>query len=101
MDIKIIQSLYKSSKIKWSAHCLKRMQERDISIDDVGSCIMSGEIIEDYPDDFPYPSCLVFGYSVNKRVLHVVVASDDKTLYVITVCYPDTKKFTEDLRTRR
>lgn len=77
------------------------MQERDISIDDVGSCIMSGEIIEDYPDDFPYPSCLVFGYSINNSVLHTVVASDDKLLYIITVCYPDTKRFMEDMRTRR
>ena len=77
------------------------MQERDISIDDVGNCIISGEIIEDYPSDYPYPSCLIFGYSINEKILHVVVASDMKMLYIVTVCYPDTKKFMNDLRTRR
>lgn len=101
MEINNIRNLYNASKVKWSAHCLKRMQERDISIDDVGNCIMSGEIIENYPNDFPYPSCLIFGYTINKKVLHVVVASDMEMLYIVTVCYPDTKKFMNDLRTRR
>jgi hypothetical protein len=27
MNIEIIQSLYCTAKIKWSAHCLERMQE--------------------------------------------------------------------------
>ena len=60
MNIEIVQNLYHTAKIKWSTHCLERMQERDINIDDVGNCIMSGEIIEGYPDDFPHPSCLIF-----------------------------------------
>ncbi len=34
------------------------MQEREISRKDVISCINNGKIIEDYPDDFPSPSCL-------------------------------------------
>ena len=101
MEINNIRNLYRASKIKWSSHCLKRMQERDISIDDVGSCIMSGEIIEDYPNDYPYPSCLIFGYSINEKILHVVVASYMEMLYIVTFCYPDTNKFMEDLRTRR
>ena len=101
MNIEIIQSLYRIEKIKWSTHCLERMQERDISIDDVGNCIMSGEIIEDYPDDFPHPSCLIFGYSINHKVLHTVVGSDGEVLHIITAYYPNTIKFMEDLKTSR
>ncbi|MCM1088742.1 MAG: DUF4258 domain-containing protein [Muribaculaceae bacterium] len=101
MDIKTIQKLYNEKKLKWSTHCLERMQERDISIDDVGNCIMAGEIIEDYPNDFPHPSCLIFGYAINDKVLHTVVGSDGDTLYIITAYYPNTKKFMEDLKTRR
>ena len=101
MYIETIQSLYNEKKLKWSTHCLERMQERDISIDDAGKCIMSGEIIEDYPDDFPHPSCLIFGYTINHKVLHTVVCSDDELLYIITAYYPNTKKFMEDLKTRR
>ncbi|MCI6126973.1 MAG: DUF4258 domain-containing protein [Enterocloster clostridioformis] len=46
------------------------MQERDISRIDVKNCLLKGEIIEQYPDDFPHPSCLVFGYAANNKVIH-------------------------------
>ena len=101
MQLKDIQQLYIMHKIKWSTHCLTRMQERDVSIDDVDNCIKSGEIIEDYPNDFPHPSCLVFGYTVNNNVLHVVVGSDNEYVYIITVYYPNTDKFENDLKTRK
>lgn len=45
MDISNIQNLLKNNEIKWSVHCLERMQERNISILDVHSCITTGEII--------------------------------------------------------
>lgn len=101
MNIEMIRNLYASAKIKWSTHCLERMQERDIYIDDVEECIKSGEIIEDYPDDFPNPSCLIFGYTVGKKILHVVVGTDMEILYIITAYFPNTTKFMEDLKTRR
>ena len=63
MDIHKIQTLFQNRSVKWSTHCLERMQERDILRDDVISCVLRGEIIEDYPNDFPYPSCLIFGYT--------------------------------------
>ncbi|WP_338076022.1 DUF4258 domain-containing protein [Acetobacterium wieringae] len=53
-------------KIKWSLHAMKRLRERKISIDDFINCINIGEIIEPYPDDYPHPSCLIFGYSTSK-----------------------------------
>ena len=58
MEIKQLQELYNTSdsNIKWAKHCFERMQGRDISIMDVESCLQTGEIIEDYPDDFPHPS---------------------------------------------
>jgi hypothetical protein len=101
MNLEKIRQLVNSSKIKWSTHCLERMQERDISIADIEQCILSGEIIEDYPDDFPYPSCLIFGYTINKKILHVIVGTDESLLYIITAYYPNMTKFMEDLKTRR
>ncbi|MBM4121748.1 MAG: DUF4258 domain-containing protein [Nitrospira sp.] len=34
-----------------------------------------GEIIETYPEDSPYPSCLILGRTVTERPLHIVCAS--------------------------
>ena len=103
MDIKQLQSLYHTSEsnIKWAKHCLERMQERDISISDVESCLETGEIIEDYPDDFPYPSYLIFGYTKENKILHIVIGSDGNTIFFITAYYPNTDKFEADLKTRK
>ena len=63
--------------------------------------IATGEIIEDYPDDFPHPSCLIFGYTINDKIIHVVAGSDGKYIYIITAYFPNTIKFEKDLKTRR
>ena len=47
-------------------------RQRGIKIKDIRHAIMTGEIIEQYPDDYPFPSCLIFGYSVDNRIIHVV-----------------------------
>ena len=101
MDLKIFQTLCAESKIIWTQHGLERMQERDISRADVKNGIASGEIIEVYPDDYPHPSCLIFGYTANGRILHIVAGCDNINLYIITAYYPDSRKFEDDLKTRR
>ena len=45
---------------------------------------MHGEIIEEYPNDFPYPSCLILGKTTDNRIIHVVVGMNDTKLYLIT-----------------
>ena len=64
-------------------------------------CVLEGEIIEDYPDDYPHPSCLIFGYTINDKIIHVVAGSDGKYIYIITASFPNTIKFEQDLKTRR
>ena len=101
MEIDKLKRLCSEAEIKWTKHGLERMQERNISRADVKNCIMNGEIIEEYPNDFPIPSALVFGYSLNGRVLHIVCGTDGQFLYVVTAYFPDTEKFESDLKTRR
>ena len=55
MDITMLRQLLESGSFRWSAHCLERMGERDISREDAKSCVRNGEIIEDYTDDLPIP----------------------------------------------
>ena len=77
MNLEIYQKLCSESKVLWTQHCLQRMQERDISRADVKNGIATGEIIEDYPEDYPNPSCLIFGYNVNGRILHIVAERNE------------------------
>ena len=88
--------------IEWNRHALERMLERGISRQEVTDVLFSGEVIEDYPSDRPYPSFLMYGTS-NDKSLHVVLAFDQEheTVYIITAYFPDTLHFLDDYRTRR
>ena len=101
MDLEKIKALYLSRKIRWSKHCLERMAERDIKRCDIKNCILNGEIIEEYPNDYPNPSLLIFGYTLENKALHVVVGFDDNFVYLVTSYFPTTEKFESNLKTRR
>ncbi|MCL2366577.1 MAG: DUF4258 domain-containing protein [Oscillospiraceae bacterium] len=64
--------------------------------------ITNGEIIEQYRDDYPYPSCLILGATVsNKQHLHVVCGVSNGRLWIITTYYPDLGKWEADYKTRK
>lgn len=100
MNIQDFRFRCMEGKIKWSMHSASRILQRGITRDDVICCIMNGEIIEEYPDFWINPACLIFGYSVENRVIHVV-AGIDEYIHIVTVYYPNTDKFEDDLKTRR
>ena len=101
MVIEQIQRYCKERRIGWSIHAAEMMMKRGISRLDVLNCLENGEIIEDYPNSFPHPSCLVFGFSVSGKIIHTVVGMKEDMLMVITAYFPDNVKFEDDLRTRR
>ncbi len=81
-------------------HSRRRFAERNISIDDICSTINSGEIIEQYSDDHPFPSCLIMGMS-NDRIIHICASIDDEMIYLITAYIPNPEKWESDWKTRR
>ena len=96
-----LRNLAESDKIKWSLHAMKRLRERHISIDDFINAIATGEIIEQYPDDYPTPSCLLMGITSSGEPLHIVVGCDGTFIYAITAYYPDPNEWKSDLKTRK
>ena len=100
MDIRDFQNRCMEGKIKWSVHAAARILQRGISREDIIHCIMHGEIIEEYPNYWLNPACLIFGYSINNKIIHVVVGIDTY-IHIITAYYPNTEKFQKDLKTRR
>lgn len=96
-----IRKLSASNSIKWSIHAAAQMQVRNISRRDVLDILQGGEIIEEYPKDFPHPSCLLCGTNKLKKYIHVVVGTDGENLFIITAYYPSPEKFTDAFRVRR
>lgn len=101
IDIETLRKYFKEDMIVISEHAKNRCRVRDIKQKDVRNCIMTGEIIEQYPGDFPFPSCLVFGYAIDRRIIHVVISSEGESGRIITAYIPDTKRFENDLKTRK
>ena len=62
------------------------MFERRIEIEDVKLIIETGKIIQDYPEDQPYPSYLLLGW-INNRPLHVVCADNESNETIIITEY--------------
>lgn len=89
------------SNIYLTAHARKRLAEREIGIADVVETIRSGEIIEEYPEDYPFPSCLILGMGLKGRYIHIVVSLSDDRIYLITAYVPSLTEWEKDLKTRR
>ena len=100
-DINDIKRLCKSDTLIWTRHALKRLQQRKILQCEVEECIHSGEIIEAYFEDKPFPSCLVFGITSDSRILHTVCSINGDFLYIISAYQPTTDKWNADYKTRK
>ena len=89
-------------KVIYRVHALKRMFERSVTPDEVGAVLTKGETIANYPDDSPYPSRLVLGWS-GGRPLHVVAAynAQDNETIVVTVYEPDPATWDADFRRKK
>jgi hypothetical protein len=86
--------------VVFTGHVRKRMKERDINYDDVVLAITNGEIIEQYQDDKPYPSCLILGYS-GKEPIHVCLSLDNGVIWMITTYIPTLDKWEEGFKIRK
>lgn len=101
LHIDNLRKLCTDDTIIMTAHVIKRCKERNIDSESIINVIMHGEIIKQYEDDKPFPSCLLLGISKNNKYLHVVVASDDINLHIITAYYPNIDEWEADFKTRK
>ena len=101
LELNKLREYYRQEKVIITIHAQERLRQRGIKAKDVRNCVMTGEIIEQYPDDFPFPSCLIFGKTINGKILHVVASDEGTGSRIITAYFPDNIKFEDDLKTRR
>ncbi len=97
--LKEIQKKFSRGKYQITRHALKRCDSRGIELNEIKEVIANGEAIEVYPNDFPYPSCLILGYVRGGEPLYVLCALGD-IVHIITVHWLDPAKWL-DPKTRR
>ena len=101
IDIKILRAMNKLDCIAITKHAKDRLAERNITVLDILKCIDTGEIIKQYEDDKPLPSCLILGAAVKNKYIHIVVSHDAEYIYLITAYYPNPEQWESDLKTRK
>ncbi len=99
MEIEGIRVKIRGREYRFSDHAVKRMIKRTIDRTEIEEAVLSGEIIEEYPDDKYSPSCLIYGRSKAGRHLHVQL-SLPPAVVVITAYDPDETEWI-DYRVRR
>ena len=80
----------------------RKNAEWSLHRDDVEQVLRTGEVIDSYLNDTPYPSYLMLGRLQDGRPPHVVAADDNvsEETHVITTYVLTPERWTEDFRTR-
>ena len=86
-----------SYRVIYQCHAVERMAQRGVSEEDVMQVLLTGETIQVYADDTPFPSESILGWR-KSRTLHIVVAIDTvhQRKIMITVYEPHPDQWEVD-----
>ena len=103
MEIEDLIGAIGESKVIISDHADEEAANDGLTFDEVYFSVVHGEIISRYPEDRPYPSCLVYGDTFRGDPVHSVWAYNEESGFavVVTVYRPDASRWGPDWKTRR
>ena len=90
----IIKSI-REGRIRITDHADEEAHNDGLTFDEIFISVLNGFIIESYPDDRPYPSCLIYGENYKSQPIHSVWACNKEAdaSVLITVYRPDPGKW--------
>ena len=90
----IIEAIH-ARRVRITDHAHEEAQADNLSFDEVFFSVLQGEIIEEYPEDKPYPGCLIYGDTFLGEPVHSVWAYNQANQWavLITVYRPDPKRW--------
>ncbi len=103
MRIHDIVSALREKRVRITDHADEEALADGLSFDEIAHSVVHGEVLEDYPDDKPYPSCLIYGDTPGGDPVHSVWAYNHDTAFavLITTYRPDPARWIEWRRRRR
>ena len=83
-DIRLQVRASARKRVLFLLHAVRQMSHPDriITVQEVRRVVMTGDVIEDYPEDVRGHSCLMLGTGAAGRKIHVVCAPKDRFLAV-------------------
>ena len=104
MDTKAVVELLKRAvdegQVRISLHAAEEALAETITRADIEAVLRDAEVLEDYPDWWLGPSCLVLGRTAASRHLHIVVSYAGLPVTVITVYEPQPPRWITPFRRR-
>ncbi|MGC1377389.1 MAG: DUF4258 domain-containing protein [Anaerolineales bacterium] len=97
MDIADIINAIRANRVNITQHARQEAREDHLHLDEIFDSTQNGEVIEDYPTDAPYPSCLIYGQNQDGHPVHSVwaYATDRQIAVLVTVYRPDPNRWTD------
>ena len=92
MDIERIQAKVMTDDYVYTSHADLERKADDLTLKQVETALLDGQILERYPDTGRGESCLVLGYADNIPI-HIVCGWRGDQVAVITVYIPGPPKF--------
>lgn len=102
-SLRFIRNHIQFKHYRLTGHATITRLERGIMITKLEQALVKGEIIERYPDDKPYPSCLVLAWLTSGDPLHVVCSKGnvEPALRIVTLYEPEDALWENDYKTRK
>ncbi|MEI8133130.1 MAG: DUF4258 domain-containing protein [Leptolinea sp.] len=83
-----------NGEFEFTRHALRRTAERNIAEQEIRQAAERAKIIEDYPEDKYTPSCLILGFTIKQRPLHIQLSyTDTDMVRIITLYEPDPQEW--------
>ncbi len=101
IEIGTLRRYYAEDAVFATQHAAERFRQRGIKAYDIRCAVNNGEIIEQYPDDFPFPSCLILGRDEAGKLIHVCMSDEGTSSRIITAYYPDPERWDESMKERK
>ena len=104
MNMENIINAIRNNRVRITDHADEEAFADELTYEEIYSSVIQGKIIENYPDDKPYPSCLILGRNFSGEPIHSVWAYNPGTLWVIliTVYRPDPARWIDwQIRARK
>ena len=101
IDIERLKLYFANDMVFVTEHSAERFRQRGIRTADIRHAVNSGEIIEQYPEDYPFPSCLILGKDRSGKKIHICMSDEGTSSRIITAYYPDPNKWSDDFKVRK
>ncbi|MGA9100228.1 MAG: DUF4258 domain-containing protein [Methanotrichaceae archaeon] len=95
VSINDIINAIQNDRVRITDHAYEEADADQLKFDEIYFSVIHGEVIEEYWDDVPYPSILIYGKTFNGDPVHSVWAYNKKNGWsvLITVYRPDPKRW--------